>query len=110
MEGIGANKEFVDFVVAVAMATDKSFADKKWDWSDLVNYWDAAKEGVGLVSQIGNMPKEWKDFSEDEIKVLKSYLEGKLDLSNDMLEAGIEAAYGIALNILKFASLKLSAA
>lgn len=107
MEGIGANKAVDDFIVAVIMAQDKSLADGKWDWSDLINFWEPVKLGYSTMNELKNLMKEWADLSQDEIKVLVGYFSGKLDISNDMLESAIEAGYNVALNIAKFAAIKL---
>lgn len=107
MEGIGVSKEFADFIIAIAMGTDKSLENGKWEYSDAFNYWEAAKTGAGLLPDLKNLPKEMADYSEDEKKVLNNYFATKLDLSNDIVEGFIEGAYNIALSLAKMAALKL---
>lgn len=48
----------------------------------------------------GELPKEFKDFSDEEKKEMKVHINAKFDIENDLLEALIEEAIGLGIEQL----------
>ena len=92
-------KELAKFVIALGLAAEKSYDDKKIDYSDAFNFWEPVTLLKDAAEDAHKIKEEWKNASEEDLDLFYAELTEEFDLKDDQIEEVVEKALeaGIAL-------------
>lgn len=109
MFGIENLKKLVGFGCDLAKQIASSLSDG-WQWTDAFSFVDEIAAIPGVVKSFPAIKQELTDLSAEERAELHTFVVEKFDIPNDKVEAFIENALGVAINIValveQFKSLK----
>jgi len=97
--GLKETKEAIDLAIALGRGIEKSLGDDKIDFTDIPNFIPATMVLFSAIDGIEDVPLEFNVASKEEIDELKAYVQSQLDLEDDKLEAFIEDAFKVLLDI-----------
>ena len=97
--GIKETKEMIGFIVELGNGVGKSLEDGEWNVTDFVHFMDALMMAPAAFQGMNQIPAEFGDLSEAEIKELVDYVVEEFDIPQDQIEVVIERAIDIAWDI-----------
>lgn len=102
MQNINETVDLLEFVLGLSEAIDKSLSDDgKITRNEFASFLTPFMlYGPKAVVGIQDVPKEWKDLSQEEAAFLITYFEGRFDLTNEKLELLLEKTLRIAIDIV----------
>jgi len=103
--GFKETKEVLDAAIALGQGLEKSLDDGKLNLIDIPNFISFFTLILPALDNVDQVPFEFKISNPEDIAELKAYLNEHLDLEDDQLEAFIEDAFKVTLDL--FAFLKL---
>lgn len=103
--GLKETKELVSFGISVGHAIDLSLEDGKIGLDDAIHFYKAVLAAGDAFKDVKMVPKELGDMDAAERSELLSYVQENFDVSNDKLEAVVEGALGLALQVYNFVEL-----
>lgn len=104
-QGIAQTKELLKFVVELGMAVDKSLADKKVDITDIQFLMAPLASANAAFTDVSLVKAEMKDISAEEVAELVAFATGELKLASEKVEAVIETALKLGLDLYKYVQL-----
>ena len=103
--GIKELKELVNFGLKLGEAVDKSLADDgKLTLTDAPNLYPAVMAAGPGVMGISSVYAELKDLDSEEAQELVQYVKDEFDLSSDAVEAAVEGALELGVQLWKIVS------
>lgn len=107
--GVENLKKFLKFACDLTKQIATSTADG-WQWTDALSFIDEAAAIPGVVKNFGAIKQELSELSPSEREELHAYLVEEFDIPNDQVEAWVEEAIGVVINLVslveKWKSLK----
>lgn len=103
MLGIENLKKLVHFGAKLANQVATSLSDG-WQWTDALSFVDEMAAVPGAVKAIPEARKELADLTAEERQELHNYLADEFDLPNDKIEALVEHALNLALELVSLVS------
>jgi len=97
--GFKETKEAIDLAIALGKGIEKSLGDDKIDFKDIPNFIPATMVLFAAIDGVEDIPLEFSVASKEEIDELKAYVQSQLVLEDDKLEAFIEDAFKVLLDI-----------
>lgn len=97
--GFKETKQAIDLAIALGKGIEKSLADDKLDFTDIPNFMPAFLTLFQAIEGAEEIPMEFTIANSEEIDELKQYVKEHLDLEADQLEAFIEDAFKVLLDI-----------
>lgn len=101
---IKETKEMTAFVLHLGQAFQEAMKDGKISIIDAFKFLPALRGLKGAIEGADKIPAELKDLSEAERTELSEYIRTEFDLVDDELEAKIEMALDLALDLIKLAA------
>ena len=95
--GIDGLKAALKFGIEIGEAVEKASADGKLDITDAPLFFAPFMSAAGSFSSFGQIPKEAKDLSVDEMGQLVAYAQTELELTHHNIEVIIEKALGLSV-------------
>lgn len=99
MYGIEALKKMVKFACDLTKQINSSLADG-WQWTDAISFVDEISAIPGVVKSFPAIKQELADLTPEEREELHAYIVAEFDIPNDSVEAFVENALGVAINIV----------
>lgn len=97
--GVENLKKVVSFGCGLTGQIAESLKDG-WQWTDALSFVDEMAAIPGVVKTLPAVKQELSDLSTTEREELHAYIVEKFDIPNDKVEAFVENAIGVALNVL----------
>jgi hypothetical protein len=92
--GIEETLEVLDAGIALGNAVGKSLADDgKITWTEYPNFLPVLMKAPKAINDISLVPKEMADLDDEEREEIKTFVQEKLDLSDDNLEEKVELIF-----------------
>lgn len=98
-------KELVYFVCELASALEQSLEDNSIGFGDLSYFFGALSSFGAAFEDCAEVLNELKQMTEDDKKDLYAYATENFDIQDDKIEALVEAALKIALDLIGFVNL-----
>ena len=93
-------KEAIDFAIATGKAISDAYADDgKITIEDLPLLFGPLQAIGPALTGFGDIPLEFKMASKEEATELKAYVQEKLDLEDDKVEAFIEDSFAVLVDL-----------
>jgi len=92
-------KQILDAMIALGHGIEASYEDGKLSFTDIPNFIEFLTLILPAIEGADQVPFEFKVADPEDIAELKEYLQANLDLRDDELEAFIEDAFKVALDI-----------
>ncbi len=92
-------KQILDAMIALGKGIEASMSDGKLTFTDIPNFIEFLTLILPAIEDADQVPFEFKVADPEDIQELKEYLQENLDLQDDELEAFIEDAFKVALDI-----------
>ena len=99
MADIKETKEMVSFVVCLAEGAALSLEDGKLTPLDFAHFVEALTKAPAAFSGVATIPSELTDLSQEELEELKTQITEEFDIPQDEIEAVIEKALSIGVQI-----------
>lgn len=103
--GLTETKQAVDFAIALGKGIEASAQDGKWNLIDIPNFIPALAQLLPAIEGLDQVPLEFAALTPEQIDELKAYVNANLDLSDDEVEAFIEDAFKVMLDIFMLVKL-----
>jgi hypothetical protein len=103
--GLKETKEVLDAMIALGKGIEKSLEDGKFNLMDIPNFIQFLTLILPAIEDADQVPFEFSVADPEDIEELKQYLNENLDLADDKLEAFIEDAFKVALDIFMLVKL-----
>lgn len=103
--GFTETKQVLDAMIALGKAFEQSLKDGKLNLLDVPNFIAFFTLILPAIEDISEVPFEFQVSDPEQIAELKQYLQENLDLDDDQLEAFIEDAFKVALDLFAFVKL-----
>lgn len=97
--GIENIKEVLLFICRLTGGIVKSAEDGFSVWKDWPNFIDAAKALIPAIKDFKEIPGEYADLDEAERAELVKLIQDEFDIPDDKVEAFIEQAFRVALDL-----------
>lgn len=97
--GFTETKQVLDAMIALGKGFEASLADGKLSLTDIPNFIAFFTLIMPALDNIDEVPFEFTVSDPEQLDELKAYLKDNLDLEDDQLEAFIEDAFKVALDI-----------
>lgn len=99
--GIKATKEMVEFLVAVVQGVVDSFADGRLDIWDVPRFFKAIGKAIPAIQHVGELCKELRDLSPEEIEEIKPLVRLDLKLPLPMADTLLKQVINATIETLK---------
>lgn len=103
--GFEETKQVLDAMIALGKAIERSLQDGTLNLIDIPNFIAFFTLILPAIESIDEVPFEFQVSNPEQIAELKQYLNDNLDLDDEQLEAFIEDAFKVALDIFAFIKL-----
>lgn len=103
--GLTETKQAVDFAIALGKGIEASAQDGKWSLIDIPNFIPALASLLPAIEGLDQVPLEFAALTPEQIDELKAYVNANLDLNDDEVEAFIEDAFKVMLDIFMLVKL-----
>ena len=100
--GIEKIKDVLAFPLSLHVAYEKANADGKLGLTDLMHLVDPLRKLPRALSGAKDAIEEVRDLDPVEMDLLNKWVAKEYEISDDVLEKKIEAAFDLALSIAKF--------
>src|SRR4030067_1312372 len=97
--GLTETKQAVDFAIALGKAIEASAEDGVWNLLDIPNFLPALTKFLPAFENVDQIPLEFEALTAEQVEELKAYVTAELDLSDEEVEAFIEDAFKVMLDI-----------
>lgn len=97
--GIDETKHLINFIISLGIAVERALADGKIRFDDMAHFMGAFMSAGEAFKDIKKMPAELKDLDNEELEHLQNYVRERFDLENDRIEALVESAIGLGIQI-----------
>lgn len=97
--GFAETKQAIDLAIALGKGIEKSLADGQLNFTDVPNFIPAFMVLFQAIEGAEEIPMEFSIADAAQIDELKQYVKDNLDLEDDKLEAFIEDAFKVLLDI-----------
>jgi arginine/ornithine N-succinyltransferase beta subunit len=91
--GIENIKEVIKFVCELVEGLVKSLEDDKFNFADLIHFYDAGKALPAAIDDVKDIPEEFMDLDEEEQQALIDYITEEFDIPEDKVEAFVERLF-----------------
>ena len=106
--GLVETKQAIDFAIALGTGIEKSASDGVWNLSDIPNFIPAIVKLIPAIDGADQILLEFEALTPEQVAELKLYVSEQLDLEDDELEAFIEDAFKVMLDIFMLVKLYFS--
>jgi hypothetical protein len=96
-------KTVVKFGITLGESLEKALADKKVDISDIALLMSPLMQVGGAVEALGKI--KVKEVTKEQMTELVAFVKEELELDHEQVEAVIEAALDLVVNVLAFVQL-----
>lgn len=103
--GLDETKQAVDFAIGLGKAIEASAEDGVWNLMDIPNFIPALLKLFPAIEGADQIPLEFAQLTPDQITELKAYVTEQLDLNDDEVEAFIEDAFKVMLDVFMLVKL-----
>jgi hypothetical protein len=103
--GLVESKQAIDFAIALGKAIEASAKDGKWNLLDIPNFIPALAKLLPAFENIDEIPLEFAALTPEQLDELKAYVQAELDLEDDEVEAFVEDAFKVMLDIFMLVKL-----
>lgn len=103
--GLVETKQAIDFAIALGKAVENSQEDGVWNLMDIPNFIPAIVKLLPAVQGGDQIPIEFVQLTPEQLDELKAYVTAELDLNDDEVEAFIEDAFKVMLDIFMLVKL-----
>lgn len=103
--GMTETKQAVDFAIALGKAIEVSAEDGNWNLLDIPNFIPALAKLLPAIEGADQIPFEFQALTPEQLDELKAYVTAELDLNDDQVEAFIEDAFKVLLDIFMLVKL-----
>ncbi len=101
-------KEVLDFVLALAVAIEKVWEDKKVGVTDIAHLMPVLMAVPKAIGNIAAVPGQLVKMSDEQRAALVAHAKSELNLDNDVVEVLVEQAIEIGLGIAGLIALMVS--
>jgi hypothetical protein len=91
--------EVLTFVIELVKAYEASMEDEKLNLADVPNFLPAFMKLFEAIEDVSKVTLELEAANKDEVDTLKAAVKAELDLDDDKLEAFIENAFALVVDI-----------
>jgi hypothetical protein len=103
--GLVETKQAIDFAIALGKAVENSQEDGVWNLMDIPNFIPAIMKLLPAVQGGEQIPIEFVQLTPEQLDELKAYVTAELDLNDEEVEAFIEDAFKVMLDIFMLVKL-----
>jgi hypothetical protein len=103
--GLVETKQAIDFAIALGKAVENSQEDGVWNLMDIPNFIPAIVKLLPAVQGGDQIPIEFVQLTPEQLDELKTYVTAELDLNDEEVEAFIEDAFKVMLDIFMLVKL-----
>ena len=103
--GMTETKQAIDFAIALGKAIEVSAEDGTWNLLDIPNFIPALAKLLPAFEGAEQIPFEFQQLTPEQLDELKAYVTAELDLNDDEVEAFIEDAFKVLLDIFMLVKL-----